>query len=302
MKEINRLRLKLICCNMMMVTAAISLTFRALASLGMAACSRPFGGKGVLACGVIWLGFLALSWFFSRWAVKPVKEAVGMQKQFVADASHELKTPLTIIIANAGLLQEKFGGISAEADRWLEHVNQECREMRSLVEGLLTLAKKDACPRNKKDFRLFSLSDVVTEKILTFEPVFYQEEKPLSYRVEKNVLMKGNPHEMGQLVQALIDNAVKYSVEKGLTEIRLEQSGWNKARLWVNSQGNPIPRDRRRLIFRRFYRDDKARSSRSGYGLGLAIASKTARCHRASIEVDCKDGMNCFCVTVRKAK
>ena len=123
----------------------------------------------------VWLGFFALSYFFSRWAVKPVEESVRMQKQFVADASHELKTPLTVITANAELLQERYAGISAEADKWMEHVNQECREMRSLVESLLLLARNDAYVPSKGEFTRFSLSELVMDKILIFETLFYQE-------------------------------------------------------------------------------------------------------------------------------
>lgn len=302
MKEISRLRLKLVCCNMIMVTAAIGLTSRAVSPRHTLVFFLLPEGRGGLACVVIWLGSLALSFFFSRWAVKPVKESMVSQTQFVADAFHELKTPLTIITANAGLLQAQYAGISAEADKWLEYMNQECREMRSLAEGLLTLAKKDACHRKKKNFRLFSLSGLVTEKILTFEPVFYQEEKLLEYRVEEGMAMKGDPGEMGQLVAALIDNAVKYSAPKGRTEIKLEQAGRNKARLWVNSQGEPIPKDRQDLIFRRFYRDERAGSSPGGYGLGLAIAAQTARSHRAVMGVEYRDSMNCFYVIVRRGK
>lgn len=257
---------------------------------------------GAMACVAIWLGFFALSYFFSRWAVKPVEESVRMQKQFVADASHELKTPLTVITANAELLQERYAGISAEADKWMEHVNQECREMRSLVESLLLLARNDSCVPGKGKFTRFSLSDLVMEKILIFEPVFYQEEKALEYKIEDDVMMMGNPSRMGQLIKALMDNAVKYSVPRGRAEVRLEPAGRNRARLWVCSQGEPIPEDKRTLIFRRFYRDDSARSSTNGYGLGLAIAAETARSHRARIGVEYRDGMNCFYVTVKRKR
>lgn len=268
MSEIKRLRMKRICFYMMIVTAQMGL----------------------------------ISWFLSRWIVRPLKESIHRQTQFAADVSHELKTSLAVITANTGLLKARYGGISDEADRWLSRVNQECREMRSLLEGLLTLAKRDVCPGNRRNFRLFSLSELVTEKILIFEPVFYQEEKPFRYRVEEDIFMKGNPHEIGHMVQELIDNAVKYSRAKGCTEIRLEHAGRSKARLWVNSQGDPIPRDRRPLLFKRFYRDELEKDGKNGYGLGLAIAARTARNHKAAMGVDYKDGMNCFWVSMRKGR
>lgn len=251
---------------------------------------------GGLACAGIWLGFLVLSYFFSRWAVKPVEESIRMQKQFVADASHELKTPLTVITANTELLSEQYTGISAEADKWLEHIMQECREMRSLVESLLMLAKNDALTQKKGTFSVFCLSDLVMEKVLTFEPVFYQEEKQLEYQLDEEVQMLGDPEQMGQLIKALLDNAVKYSLPKGKTVVKLETAGRRRIRLWVNSQGEAIPEDKRSLIFRRFYRGDSARSSCSGYGLGLAIAAETAGKHRGRIGMEYRDGMNCFYV------
>lgn len=251
---------------------------------------------GGLACAGIWLGFLVLSYFFSRWAVKPVEESIRMQKQFVADTSHELKTPLTVITANTELLSEQYTGISAEADKWLEHIMQECREMRSLVESLLMLAKNDALTQKKGTFSVFSLSDLVMEKVLTFEPVFYQEEKQLEYQLDEEVQMLGDPEQMGQLIKALLDNAVKYSLPKGKTVVKLETAGRRRIRLWVNSQGEAIPEDKRSLIFRRFYRGDSARSSCSGYGLGLAIAAETAGKHRGRIGMEYRDGMNCFYV------
>lgn len=256
---------------------------------------------GALACAGIWLGFLVLSYFFSRWAVRPVEESIRMQKQFVADASHELKTPLTVITANTELLSEQYTGISPEADKWLEHIMEECREMRSLVESLLLLAKNDALAPKKGIFRVFSLSDLVMEKVLTFEPVFYQEEKRLEYQLDEAVRMFGDPEQMGQLIKALLDNAVKYSLPKGKTVVKLEAAGRRWARLWVNSQGEAIPDEKRSLIFRRFYRGDRARSS-SGYGLGLAIAAETAGKHRAKIGMEYREGMNCFYVRVRRKR
>lgn len=253
-----------------------------------------------LACGAIWLGCFALSCLFSWWAVKPVAESIRMQKQFVADASHELKTPLTVITANTELLQEQYAGLSEEADHWLDHISQECKDMRSLVEGLLMLARNDACRTGKKSFARFSLSDLVMERVLIFEPVFYQEKKRLEYHIDDCIMIQGNQEQMGQLVGALLDNAVKYAAPEGKAEVILEAAGRKKARLWVNSEGRPIPKEKRSLIFQRFYREDSARSSCGGYGLGLAIAAETARKHSARIGLEYRDGMNCFCVMVRR--
>ena len=254
---------------------------------------------GGLACAAIWLVFLGLSFLFSRWAVQPIARSMRLQKQFVADASHELKTPLTVITANAELLEERCAGLPEEAKRWLSNINQECRDMRTLVESLLLLAKGDTWTKRKDGWKVFSFSDLVTEKLLIFEPLFYQAGKELRSEAADDVSVKGDASQLGKLVTVLLDNAVKYADGTGRVEVRLETAGRGRARLWVNSEGEPIPKEKRTLIFQRFYRDEKVRASRTGYGLGLAIAGEIAANHHAAIGVEYRDGMNCFYVNLR---
>lgn len=250
--------------------------------------------NGIIACCLIWFGFLALSWFFASWAVRPVKEALQQQKQFVADASHELKTPLTIIMANAELLEDKCGKRADEVDKWLDNIKQECLQMRRLVESLLMLARSDLAGKTKVDWRLLDFSDLVTEQLLTFEPVFFQLGKSLSYQLADRVMVKGSPDQLKQAVKILLDNAAKYSDEGSCTEILLESSGRRRVRLWVKSHGNPIPKEQRKAVFRRFYRGDASRSGSGGYGLGLAIAQVIARSHRGSLGLEGEGDKNCF--------
>ena len=274
---------------------------------------------GGLTCAAIWLVFLGLSFLFSHWAVWPIARSMRLQKQFVADASHELKTPLTVITANAELLQERCAGLPGEAERWLSNINQECRDMRALVESLLLLAKGDTWTKRKESWKVFSFSDLVTEKLLIFEPLIFQEGKELRYEVADDVMVKGDAAQLGQLVKVLLDNAVKYADGTsaatdsegtdqaradrtdggGRVEVRLEPAGRGRARLWVNSEGEAIPKEKRTLIFQRFYRDEKVRAARAGYGLGLAIAGEIAANHHAAIGVEYRDGMNCFYVNLR---
>lgn len=258
--------------------------------------------NGGIVCGVIWLGFFALSYLFARWAVRPVEASVRQQKQFVADASHELKTPLTVIMANAELLKERCQGMEPEVDKWLENVNQECVQMRHLVENLLVLARNDMVKKSRSDWKVINFSDMMMEELLIFEPVFYQMGKTIEYEIEDGLMVRGNPGQLKQVVKILLDNAVKYSSDGAGTEVRLETSGKRKLCLWVNSQGNVIPKEQRKAIFQRFYRGDASYSVQEGYGLGLAIAKEIVRNHGGDIGVVCEEHRNCFYLKINRQR
>lgn len=255
--------------------------------------------NGGIACCLIWLGFLVLSYFFARWAVRPVEDALQHQKQFVADASHELKTPLTIITANAELLKDRCQGMTAEVDKWLDNVNQECIQMRRLVESLLLLARSDLAKAGKADWKRVNFTDLVMEEILTFEPVFFQLGKELDEELTEDLWVMGSPEQLKQTVKILLDNAAKYSKEKGRTRVRLKASGKKRIELQVISEGNPIPKEQRRAVFCRFYRGDASRSSQEGYGLGLAIAQAIVKHHKGTIGLQCDGENNCFYMKLR---
>ena len=256
--------------------------------------------NGGIVCGLIWLGFLVLSYFFARWAVGPVADAVQHQKQFVADASHELKTPLTIITANAELLRDSCQGMTEQVDQWLDNVNQECIQMRHLVESLLMLAKSDLTRTDTADWERVNFSDLVMEESLTFEPVFYQLGKELDEEVEENLWVTGSPRELRQVVKILLDNAAKYSREKGLTQVLLKSVGRKQVELGVISEGNVIPREQRKAVFRRFYRGDASRSSTDSYGLGLALAWAIVKNHRGTIRLEADGESNHFTIKIRR--
>ncbi len=258
--------------------------------------------NGGIVCCLIWLGFLALSYFFARWAVRPVEDAMQHQKQFVADASHELKTPLTVITANAELLKDRCQGMAPEIDKWLDNVNQECLQMRHLVESLLMLARNDMAKKSHADWETFNFSDLLTEEILTFEPVFFQLGKELEYEIDDPIWVTGSQKQLKQAVKVLLDNASKYSEAKGRTQVCLESCGRRSVCLWVKSQGNVIPEEQRKAIFRRFYRGDESRGSQDGYGLGLSIAQAIVKNHKGSLGVECDGKRNCFYMKLRGRK
>lgn len=258
------------------------------------------GGLGknmLLLCGGAWLCFLGLSTLFARWAVKPVEESMRLQKQFVADASHELKTPLTILSANAELLKNRWSGLDAETDRWMGNMAQECRQMRSLVENLLQLARQDGTQTMIWKQEFISLSDLATEELLVFEPVFFQQGRSLDGEIEDGLMIRGDAGQLGQLFKILLDNAVKYSEPGTETKVALKRcSHGRRIRLTVTSKGTPIIPELQKDIFRRFSRGGMEGREKPGHGLGLSIAEGIVRRHRGTIGVETLEDGNSFFV------
>ena len=225
-----------------------------------------------------------------------MEESIIRQKQFVADASHELKTPLTVIVANAELLADTFSGISADADKWIRNMNQECKEIRVLIENLLMLAKQDLLTGRKKCKECCNLSELAEEAVLTFEPVFFQNKKEIDSQIEEDQIICGNENQVRTLLRILLDNAVKYSDPGSISVVMLKKISKKKVRLQVSSKGMPIPESEKQAVFRRFYRSDPARSSGQGFGLGLAIACEIVKTCGAKIGVETEQDGNCFYV------
>ena len=231
---------------------------------------------------VIWSCALVFSLFFSRWAAGPAERRMRYQKRAVADVSHELKTPLTVITADAALLKENCHGICDDWDRWLDHMDEECRQMTALLESIMSLAKSEEMSRSRK----------------FFEPLFYQMGKEISWQIEKNLSVRGNETQIGQVIQVLLDNSAKYTPEGGRTQVILERISRNSVRLWVNSQGKPIPSETKERIFCRYYRAEEA-AGRKGCGLGLSIAGDIIHFHGGRAGVEYKDGMKCIYVILK---
>lgn len=241
----------------------------------------------LIGAGSLLLFFL-LSLFLANWAVRPVKQAWERQRQFVADASHELKTPLTVILSNAQMLSSaKLADEPKEALR-LEHIRTEGQRMKHLVEDLLSLARTDDAGKTLTASPV-DVSDVVTNSILLFESAAYDEEKCLESNVWPGIFVRGDAGKLRQLTDILLDNAVKYSPSGGRIEVKLEPAAKGSALLCVHSQGAPIAKEELTAIFQRFYRADKARSH-GGFGLGLAIAQGIVREHGGKIWAESQPG------------
>lgn len=235
-------------------------------------------GVGIIAL----LAFFAISLFFSKWALKPVEESWNKQQQFVADASHELKTPLTVMLANASILLKHPEKTVASQSQWVEAIETEAENMQKLVEDMLFLASTDA-PKRDRIHTPINLSDMVERNLLQFESLAYEREIDVASNVEEGIWITGNALRLERLISTLLDNAYKYAGGGGRVEVALASTS-QRIELRVANSGTPIPEADLPHIFDRFYRADKARErSIGGYGLGLAIAREVAEEHGGTI-------------------
>ena len=216
---------------------------------------------------IIFLISLALSGL----AVNPVKKAWEQQKQFVADASHELKTPLTVILANNNIMMSHADSRIQDESQWLESTQEEATHMKQLIDQMLFLAKSDA-GTSQPQLSKVNFSEIVEASSLNFEPVAFEKEIDIATEILPEIVLHGNGTQLNQLVHILIDNAVKYADSKTTVTIRLIKKN-DTVEFSVNNFGNVISKEDINHIFDRFYRAEKSRTTK-GYGLGLSIAQR----------------------------
>ena len=237
--------------------------------------------------------FFVISIFLANWAVRPVEDAWKKQKQFIADASHELKTPLTVITTNAELMKsEESDGNKA---RFTDNILTMSKQMRGLVESMLEIARLDNGGL-KKDFAFFDLSETVSDAVLPFEALFFEKEQNFSSEIETGIRINGNSEQIKQVVDILLDNANKYAPVNSDVKLILKKQSRNQCRISVSNEGETIPEEDLKNIFKRFYRGDKTRQMNNSYGLGLSIAESIVKEHSGKILVESKNGINTFTV------
>ncbi len=246
----------------------------------------------------IFISLLALGAFFivslilARWIVRPMETAWEQQKQFAADASHELKTPLTVIITNAELLRSnKYG--EEKRTRFAESILTMAEQMRGLTESLLELARSDA--RTEISFETIDFSELISDSALPFEPLFFEKGLTLRCEAEKGITVKGSRSQLSRLTDILLDNALKYSYPNTEAVLSLKKRG-NTCILSMESRGDTISKADLKNIFRRFYRADKVRGMNKSYGLGLSIAENIVKEHGGRIYAESEGGVNRFYV------
>lgn len=223
---------------------------------------------------------LVLTMLLTKRAMKPMQDTFERQRQFISDAGHELKTPLTIISANVDILQDEIG-----SNKWLVYIQAQTERMGKLIKDMMNLTKLDM--RNQQqEFTSFSLSTAVTNAVLPFESQAFEQKKKLTLEVQENIQYTGNAEQMKQLIAIFTDNAIKYSNANGEIRVTLEQIR-DKKILKIYNTGQGVTETEKEKIFERFYRSDSSRSrATGGYGLGLSIAKSIADAHKIKIQVE----------------
>ncbi len=228
----------------------------------------------------------------SKIIVKPVEETFEKQKQFISDASHELKTPLAVIEANADVLENEVG-----TNKWISYIQNEANSMNKLINELLLLAKMENID-DIKEYKQLNISKEVEIILSMFESIAYEKQVNIKSQIAENIIMDANKEDIEHIVSTLTDNAIKHTKAKKevLVELKKEK---NEIILEVKNMGDPIPKEEREKIFERFYRIDKSRNRKEKrYGLGLAICKSTVQKYNGNIEVYYKEPFTDFKVTI----
>lgn len=256
---------------------------------------RNLSGNMLLIGLGSFVGIFFLSMGLAYWITKPVERAWNQQRQFVADASHELKTPLTVILSNTDMLLNQCTEADEYSEKRLGNIRAESIRMKGLVEDMLDLARSDA-GRLKQQLAPVSVSDTVMDAVLLFEALVFERQKELQYQIEENLSILGSGDRLKQLTEILLDNAMKYSPEQGCIWVKLERNSAKTLRLMVANTGDTMTPEQCRRIFERFYRTDPARQNNGGYGLGLSIASSIVTEMGGKIWCESRNGINSFFV------
>lgn len=239
----------------------------------------------LLAFAGAMLIFLAFSLHQAKISLRPVEQAWQQQRQFVADASHELKTPLSVIRANTDLLLSHPEDTIEQQRKWLEYIRSQTARMGELIDGMLFLARADQT--SEPPFLMEeNLSDLFWSCLLSFESRLFESGLTLDTDIEEGIFLPCDREQVRRLIDILLDNACKYTPAGGRVLAALCRNG-AQIRLSVsNFGGEPIPPEAQARLFERFYRATPSRArSEGGYGLGLSIAQAVAAQHRGQITV-----------------
>ena len=219
-----------------------------------------------------------LSSYFSNQSINKIKEAFDKQKEFIANASHELKTPLAIISTNADILIEEQSD-----NKWLNNIKYETERMNQLTKDLLYLTKMSENHPNKMNIQKTNISELVESSVLSFEALAYDKKVKLDYQIEPSLYANVDKNQLSQVFHILMDNAIKYVNHKGMIKVGIEKNH-HYILYSISNTGEGIKRKDLDKIFDRFYMGDESRSANEkSYGLGLSIAKSIVENHEGKI-------------------
>ena len=240
------------------------------------------------------IAFTIISYYLSRWMIKPSEKAIKNQKIFVANISHDLKTPITIIRANADLIENEV-----KNKKSIKYIQQETEKLNHLVNEMLTLTRIDNTI-SKENFKSFNFGDSLFDVVLPFESIAYEKGIRFNINIDEVTDYFGDQSNIQKLAEILIDNAMSYTAKGGIVDVDAYENS-KVVTLSVTNTGEPISDEKKVEIFDRFYRESKSRESTGNhYGLGLSIANTIVKKHNGKISVESKNGKNTFTVTLPK--
>lgn len=240
---------------------------------------------------LIWLILFVLIIIVSGYVVKPVADSMERQKQFISNASHELKTPITVISTTIDIIENKKG-----KDRWTECIKEQSKKMYHLVTELLDLSRLLEVHTARSSFKINNISNIISDSLLYFESMLFENGKTLTQDIENDITLNCDENKIAQLIYILMDNALKYSDDNSEISFSLKKAKDSVIINCANPCSNFSASDTSKL-FKRFYRSDNDHSHEtSGFGLGLSIAQAIAQLHNGTISASYKDNVISFTV------
>ena len=235
-----------------------------------------------------------IAWALSNWAIKPIEEAMHRQLVFLGNVSHELKTPLSVIIANTDILLHS-SRLEPEERKWVQNTSEEVLQLKQMINDLLELAQSDEAAAGAPNIlhpTRFNFSDMVYEAALEFDTLAFEHGCTIQTDIPRDLFLFGDEEKLKRLVHILLDNACKYAAKSSVIQVNLtktNKAAGNALQLCFTNQGEVISQEDQAHIFDRFYRSDKARcktNKKGGFGLGLSIALGLVKSHKGTIKVE----------------